>query len=87
MIRKAGADEAFLRLEAYKAMVEVSNGQATKLIIPSEMQGMVGLASSLAEAVKKDEPFRSTTRLYQSDRGDIGRFNLSIYVFFHCHEP
>merc|ERR1711879_840932 len=56
MIRKAGADDAFLRLEAYKAMVEIANGQATKLIIPSEMQGMVGLASSLAEAVKKDEP-------------------------------
>merc|ERR1711879_36466 len=49
MIRKAGADDAFLRLEAYKAMVEIANGQATKLIIPSEMQGMVGLASSLAE--------------------------------------
>jgi regulator of protease activity HflC (stomatin/prohibitin superfamily) len=54
MIRKAGADEAFLRLEAYKAMVEVSNGQATKLIIPSEMQGIVGLASTLAETVKTD---------------------------------
>ena len=51
MIRKAGADDAFLRLEAYKAMVEVSKGQATKLVIPSDMQGIVGLASSLKEAI------------------------------------
>jgi regulator of protease activity HflC (stomatin/prohibitin superfamily) len=54
MIKKAGADEAFLRLEAYKAMIDVSKGQATKLIIPSDMQGMVGLASTLAETIKKD---------------------------------
>jgi len=54
MIKNAGADEAFLRLEAYKAMVDVSKGQATKLVIPSDMQGMVGLASTLAETVKKD---------------------------------
>jgi regulator of protease activity HflC (stomatin/prohibitin superfamily) len=53
MIKKAGADEAFLRLEAYKAMVEVSNGQAVKLIIPSDLQGMVGIAGTLAETFKK----------------------------------
>jgi len=53
MIKKAGADEAFLRLEAYKALIEVANGQSTKLIIPSDLQGMVGLASALTETVKK----------------------------------
>ncbi len=52
MIKDAGADEAFLRLEAYKAMVEVSNGTATKLIIPSDMQGLVGIAGTLAETLK-----------------------------------
>ena len=49
LIKDAGADEAFLRLEAYKAMVEVAQGQATKLIIPSDLQGMVGIAGTLAE--------------------------------------
>ena len=53
MVKKAGADEAVLRLESYKAMIEVANGQATKLIIPSDMQGVVGMASTLLEAVKK----------------------------------
>jgi regulator of protease activity HflC (stomatin/prohibitin superfamily) len=52
MIRKAGADEAFLRLEAYKALAQVANGQATKLIIPSDMQGMIGMVSSIAEALQ-----------------------------------
>ncbi len=56
MIKKAGADEAFLRLEAYKAMEKVADGQATKLIIPSDMQGMVGLASTLAEAFDTKPP-------------------------------
>jgi regulator of protease activity HflC (stomatin/prohibitin superfamily) len=55
LIKKAGADEAFLRLEAYKAMVEVSNGQATKLIIPSDLQGLVGIAGTLAETFKSDK--------------------------------
>ncbi len=54
MIRKAGADEAFLRLEAYKTMEKVADGQATKLIIPSDLQGMIGLASSVAEAISKE---------------------------------
>lgn len=53
LIKKAGADEAFLRLEAYKAMIEVSKGQATKLIIPSDLQGLVGIAGTLAETIKK----------------------------------
>ncbi|MFP4286241.1 MAG: SPFH domain-containing protein [Candidatus Izemoplasmataceae bacterium] len=55
LIRKAGADEAFLRLEAYKAMEKVADGKATKLIIPSNMQGMIGIASSIAEAIKPDD--------------------------------
>ncbi len=56
LIKEAGADEAFLRLEAFKAMETIADGQATKLIIPSDMQGMVGLASTLAEAFKTDIP-------------------------------
>jgi len=55
LIKTAGADEAFLRLEAYKAMIEVSKGQATKLIIPSDLQGMVGVAGTLAETFKSDK--------------------------------
>ena len=56
LIKKAGADEAFLRLEAYKAMAEVADGQATKLIIPSDMQGIMGLTSAISEAFKSEAP-------------------------------
>ena len=50
-IKKAGADEAFLRLEAYKALAAVADGNATKLIIPSDLQGLVGIASTIAESL------------------------------------
>lgn len=53
LIKKAAPDEAVLKLESYKAMIEVANGQATKLIIPSDLQGAVGMAASIFEAVKK----------------------------------
>ena len=52
LIKKAGADEAFLRLEAYKAMVQVANGQSTTLIVPSDMQGITGLTATIAETMK-----------------------------------
>ncbi len=50
-IREAGADKAVLTLQSYEALKEVSKGQATKLIIPSDIQGIAGLAASLKEVV------------------------------------
>ena len=52
MVKKAGADHAVLTLEAYKSMERVAMGNATKIIIPSELQGVVGLASGLIEALQ-----------------------------------
>jgi len=52
MIKNAKPDQAVLTLEAYRSMEKIANGQATKIIIPSEMQGIVGLASGLVEALK-----------------------------------
>ncbi|MCU0104567.1 SPFH/Band 7/PHB domain protein [Acholeplasma vituli] len=54
MIKKAGADQSVLTLKAYDALVEVSKGQATKLIIPSELQGLAGLAVTAKEFFKDD---------------------------------
>ncbi|MBE6472705.1 MAG: paraslipin [Coriobacteriaceae bacterium] len=54
-IREAGADSAVLALQSFDALKEVSKGQATKLIIPSDMQGLAGMAASLKEIVS-DEP-------------------------------
>jgi delta 1-pyrroline-5-carboxylate dehydrogenase len=52
-INKATPSQAALTLKALETMNTVANGQATKLIIPSDMQGLVGLASSLTEIIKK----------------------------------
>lgn len=51
MIREAGADEAVLTLESLEAFAKAADGKATKIIIPSDIQGIAGLASSLKEIV------------------------------------
>ena len=57
MIREAGADQAVLTLKSLEAFGKAADGKATKIIIPSEIQGLAGLASSLKEIVtdKKEE--------------------------------
>lgn len=53
-IREAGADEAVLRLKSLEAFAKAADGQATKIIIPSEIQGMAGLVKSLVEVGKEN---------------------------------
>lgn len=53
-VREAGADNAVLTLQAFEALKVVADGQATKIIIPSEIQGLAGLAASLKEIVVDD---------------------------------
>jgi len=52
-IKEAGADEAVLRIKSLEAFEKAADGQATKIIIPSEIQGMAGLASSVKEIMSK----------------------------------
>ncbi len=54
MIREAGADEAVLRIKGLEAFEKAADGRATKLIIPSEIQGMAGFAASLKEIVSEN---------------------------------
>ncbi len=53
-LKEAGADEAVLTLKSLEAFERAANGQATKIIIPSEIQGIAGLVKSLAEVGKDD---------------------------------
>ncbi|MBQ5951727.1 MAG: SPFH/Band 7/PHB domain protein [Lachnospiraceae bacterium] len=53
-VKEAGADEAVIRLKSLEALEKMANGQATKLIIPSEIQGLAGTLAALTETVKKD---------------------------------
>ena len=52
LLKEAGADEAVLKIKSLEALQKVADGQATKLIIPSDIQNLVGLAASLKEALK-----------------------------------
>lgn len=54
MIREAGADEAVLRIKSLEAFEKAADGKATKLIIPSDIQGLAGLAGSLKEIMSED---------------------------------
>ena len=49
MIREAGADQSVLTIKSLEAFEKAADGKATKIIIPSEIQGIAGLASSLKE--------------------------------------
>ena len=51
MIREAGADEAVLKIKSLEAFEKAADGKATKIIIPSEIQGIAGLVSSVKEIV------------------------------------
>ena len=52
MIREAGADESVLRIKSLEAFEKAADGKATKIIIPSEIQGLAGLAASAKEIFK-----------------------------------
>ena len=53
MLNEKAPNDSVLRLKAIEAMQKVADGKATKIIIPSEMQGMVGLAKGVVESVKE----------------------------------
>jgi regulator of protease activity HflC (stomatin/prohibitin superfamily) len=55
MIKEVGVDTAVIQLKSLEAFEKAADGQATKIIIPSEIQSLAGMATALGELVKKDE--------------------------------
>ena len=53
MLNEKAPNESVLKLKAIEAMQKIADGQATKIIIPSEMQGLVGLANGIVEGTKQ----------------------------------
>ena len=53
MLKKAGADESVLKLKSLETMGKVADGKATKIIIPSELQGLAGMMAAAKEVVKE----------------------------------
>lgn len=54
-IREAGADEAVIKLKSLEAFEKAADGKATKIIIPSEIQNLAGLVTSLKEVAAQPE--------------------------------
>ena len=55
LLNQAEASDAVLKLKALEAFQAAANGQATKTIIPSELQGLAGMATGLIETVKGEK--------------------------------
>ena len=51
-IKEAGADDAVIKLKSLEAFQAAANGQATKIIIPSEIQGLAGLVEAVKESAE-----------------------------------
>lgn len=54
LLKDANMDEAVLKLKSYEAMVDVANGQATKIIVPSDLQSLVTAGEVVSESFKKN---------------------------------
>ncbi|MBQ9018864.1 MAG: SPFH/Band 7/PHB domain protein [Bacilli bacterium] len=55
LLKDAKMDESVLKLKSYEAMVNVANGNATKIIVPSDLQGLVTAGTVLKETLTKEE--------------------------------
>ena len=53
MIREAGADEKVLQIKSLEALEKVAEGESTKIIIPSDLQGVASLATTFKEVISK----------------------------------
>ena len=56
LIKEAGADQAVLTMKSLEALGQLAQGRATKIVVPSDLQGLAGLATSLKEIVTVDTP-------------------------------
>ena len=54
LIKEAGADKAVITLKSLEAFAKAADGKATKIIIPSEIQGIAGLTKSIVEVAKEE---------------------------------
>ena len=61
-IREAGADEAVIKLKSLEAFEKAADGKATKIIIPSEIQNLAGLVTSVKEVVTQPEEADTTEK-------------------------
>ena len=55
MLKEAGADDSVLTLKSLEALGHMADGRATKIVVPSDLQGLASLATTLKEVVTDKE--------------------------------
>ena len=53
LLKNAGMDDAVLKYKSYEAMVKVANGKATKIIVPSELQNLATVGTTINEMIDR----------------------------------
>ena len=54
LINSASPDAAYITLQGFEALKALADGQSTKIIVPSEIQNVAGLLTSITETIKTD---------------------------------
>ncbi len=62
LINSAKPDAAYITLQGFEALKKLADGQSTKIIVPSDIQNVAGLFTSIAEVVKTDSPSGKDTK-------------------------
>ncbi len=55
LLKEAKMDDAVLKLKSYEALVDVANGQATKIIVPSDLQSIATIGTTISETIKSKD--------------------------------
>ena len=55
LLKDAKMDDSVLKYKSYEALVNVANGQSTKIIVPSDLQNLATIGTTLKETMKKDK--------------------------------
>ena len=55
LLKDAKADESVLKLKSYEAFIEAANGQSTKIIIPSDLQNLATVTTTISELMEKNK--------------------------------
>lgn len=53
LLKDAKMDDAVLKLKSYEALVDVANGQSTKIIVPSDLQNLATIGTTISETIKE----------------------------------
>jgi hypothetical protein len=62
MINKANPNAAYITLQGFEALKHLADGNATKLIVPSEIQNVAGLLASMKEVVSEEKTASKTKK-------------------------